>query len=127
MLTACGFILVYGRVYTFYSTKWVFLSGIFFFEVGSAICGAAPSSVVLIVGRAIAGFGSSGIFTGAITIMINTVPLHKRPLYQGLFGACFAVASVAGPLMGGAFTDSKATWRWCFYVSLIYTRRDEQF
>ncbi|KAF2421041.1 MFS multidrug transporter [Tothia fuscella] len=118
MLTACGFILIYGRVYTFYSTKWTFLSGIFLFEVGSAICGAAPSSTVLIVGRAIAGFGSSGIFTGAINIMINTVPLHKRPLYQGLFGACFAVASVAGPLMGGAFTDSKATWRWCFYINL---------
>jgi MFS family permease len=98
MLTACGFILFYGRIYTFYSTKWTFLSGIFFFEVGSAICGAAPSSTVLIVGRAIAGFGSSGIFTGAITIMINTVPLHKRPLFQGLFGACFAIASVAGPL-----------------------------
>jgi MFS family permease len=118
MLTAAGFTLIYGRIYTFYSSKWVFLSGIFLFEVGSAICGAAPSSTVLIVGRAIAGFGSSGILTGAITIMINTIPLHKRPLYQGLFGACFAVASVAGPLMGGAFTDSKATWRWCFYINL---------
>lgn len=112
LLTACGFILVYGRIYTFYSTKWVFLSGIFLFEVGSAVCGAAPSSNALIVGRAIAGFGSSGIMTGAITIMINTVPLHKRPMYQGLFGAVFGVASVAGPLLGGAFTDSKATWRW---------------
>ncbi|QDS68975.1 hypothetical protein FKW77_008988 [Venturia effusa] len=118
LLTACGFILIYGRLYTFYPTKWVFLSGIFLFEVGSAICGAAPTSTSLIIGRAIAGFGSSGIFTGAITIMINTVPLHKRPMYQGLFGACFAVASVAGPLLGGAFTDSSATWRWCFYINL---------
>jgi MFS family permease len=112
LLTACGFILMYGRIYTFYSTKWVFLSGIFLFEVGSAVCGAAPTSIALIVGRAIAGFGSSGIMTGAITIMINTVPLHKRPMYQGFFGAVFGVASVAGPLLGGAFTDSKATWRW---------------
>lgn len=112
LLTACGFILIYGRIYTFYSTKWTFLSGIFLFEVGSAVCGAAPTSNALIVGRAIAGFGSSGIMTGAITIMINTVPLHKRPMYQGLFGAVFGVASVAGPLLGGAFTDSKATWRW---------------
>lgn len=71
LLTACCFILVYGRIYTFYSTKWTFLSGIFLFEVGSAICGAAPSSIVLIIGRAIAGFGSSGIMTGAITIMIK--------------------------------------------------------
>jgi MFS family permease len=92
--------LVYGRVYTFYSTKWVFLSGIFLFEVGSALCGAAPTSKALIVGRAIAGFGSSGIMTGAIMIMVHTVPLHKRPMFQGLFGAVFGVASVAGPLLG---------------------------
>jgi hypothetical protein len=77
MLTACGFILLYGRIYTFYSTKWVFLSGIFLFEVGSAISGAAPTSTALIIGRAIAGFGSSGIFTGAITIMIKyVIPLR---------------------------------------------------
>jgi EmrB/QacA subfamily drug resistance transporter len=118
MLTACGFILLYGRVYTFFDTKWTFLSGITLFEIGSAICGASPSSTALIIGRAIAGFGSAGIFTGAITIMLRTVPLHRRPAFQGLFGACFGVASVAGPLVGGAFTESKATWRWCFYINL---------
>jgi hypothetical protein len=111
MLTAAGFILLYGRIYTFFPTKPVFLSGIFLFELGSIVCGAARSSNMLIVGRAIAGLGSSGIFTGAILIMLNTVPLAKRPMLQGLFGACFGVASVAGPLLGGAFTSSSATWR----------------
>ena len=118
MLTACGFILVYGKVYTFFPTKWVFLTGIFLFEVGSALCGAAPSSTSFIIGRAIAGFGSSGIFTGAINILLRSVPLSRRPLFQGIFGACFGVASVAGPLIGGAFTQGKAGWRWCFYVNL---------
>lgn len=47
------------------------------------------------------------------------MPLHKRPLYQGLFGVIFGVSSVAGPLLGGAFT-TKVSWRWCFYINLPF-------
>lgn len=105
MLTGCTTQLLVGRLYTFYSQKVVYLSSLFLFELGSAICGAAPNSIVFIVGRAIAGLGSGGVFTGAIILMIPLVPLRKRPIFQGLGGALFGIASVVGPLLGGAFTQ----------------------
>lgn len=87
------------------------------FELGSALCGAAPSSVCFIIGRAIAGLGSAGIFAGGMMTIYYAVPLGKRPVYTGLFGATFGVASVIGPLIGGVLTD-KLTWRWCFFLNL---------
>lgn len=119
LLTSCATQLLFGRIYTFYSIKWVFLSAIALFEIGSAVCGSAPNSVAFIIGRVIAGLGSAGLFSGVIVIMVPLVPLRKRPLYQSAFGAIFRVSSVMGPLVGGAFTRN-VTWRWCFYLNLPY-------
>ncbi|KAK4226622.1 putative efflux system protein [Podospora fimiseda] len=117
LLTTAALQLLFGRFYTFFSIKWVYLIAIFIFEVGSLICGVANNSVTLIVGRAIAGVGSAGIFSGALTILAYSVPLAKRPIYTGAIGSMYGLASISGPLMGGAFTDN-VTWRWCFYINL---------
>lgn len=117
LLTMCSFQLLMGKIYKFYPAKPLFLAGILLFEIGSAVCGAAPNSDAFIVGRAIQGLGSSVMFSGVMVIMFLTIPLQQRPMYQGLFGAVFAIASVIGPLVGGLLTD-KVTWRWCFYINL---------
>ncbi|KAI1290513.1 MFS general substrate transporter [Xylaria venustula] len=117
LLTTAALQLLFGKFYTFLSIKWVYMTAIFIFEVGSLICGVAQNSVTLIIGRAVAGLGSAGLFSGALLILAHSVPLNKRPLYTGMLGGVYGVASVAGPLLGGVFTD-KVTWRWCFFINL---------
>ena len=116
-MTVGGFQSTWGKIYKFFPLKGSFLTAIFIFEVGSAICGAAPSSNALIAGRAIAGVGAAGLGAGAYTIIAFAAPPKKRPAFTGILGAAYGLGSVIGPLLGGAFTDN-VSWRWCFYINL---------
>lgn len=69
------------------------------FEIGSLICGVAPNSTALIIGRAVAGLGSAGIFTGALVTIAHTVTLERRPIFLAMLGGMYGIASVAGPLV----------------------------
>lgn len=117
LLTTSTFQLVYGKLYTFFSTKIIFIIVLCIFELGSIICAAAPNSTTLIVGRAIAGLGAGGMFPGATLILVYSAPLERRPALLGIVTGMSAVASLAGPFVGGVFAD-RVTWRWCFIINV---------
>lgn len=72
-----------------------------------------------IVGRAICGVGGIGIYMGALNLLAVTISNAERPVYISLMGICWGSGTVLGPIIGGAFTDSSATWRWSFYINLV--------
>jgi MFS family permease len=89
------------------------------FEIGSAISGAAPTLNTLIVGRAVCGLGAPGLYIGAINLLTVFTTIAERPLYMSFVGATWCLGTVLGPIIGGAFAESKASWRWAFYINLV--------
>ncbi|KAI9474078.1 MAG: major facilitator superfamily domain-containing protein [Benjaminiella poitrasii] len=117
ILTFDAFQPLFSKFSDIFGRKWILMFGIVVFLLGSVLCGAAKTMIMLIVCRAIAGIGAAAIFSMVFIIFSDLVPLEQRGKYQGIVNAVFALSSVFGPLIGGSFTDY-VSWRWNFYINL---------
>ncbi|KAI1143704.1 MFS general substrate transporter [Hypoxylon sp. FL0543] len=112
-------ILPLGKAYGIFDNKWVFISCLVNFAAASALCGAAPNMDAMIVGRVWAGFGGAGMYLGTLNLLTALVLPREQPLYVAMIGFVYGTGAILGPVVGGLFADSAATWRWGFYLNLV--------
>jgi EmrB/QacA subfamily drug resistance transporter len=117
LLTSTISVPFWGKLSDLYGRKPIFMIGIVIFLIGSALSGLSQNMAMLILFRGIQGIGAGSLFPVALAVIGDLFTPQERGKYQGLFGAVFGIAFVAGPLIGGWLTEN-LSWHWIFYVNI---------
>lgn len=125
LLTSTASTPLYGKISDIYGRRVVFQFAIITFLLGSFAAGASQNMAQLIGTRAIQGLGAGGLMALTFVIIGDIVPPRERGRYQGYFGGVWGLSSVAGPLLGGFFSDHATIlgvtgWRWIFYINIPF-------
>lgn len=111
-------VLFFGKFYSFFDVKWLYIFFIVFFNIGFVICGVVLLMDVLIVGRVLVGMGGNGMYFGMMNLLSVIIINMERFVYFSFVGLVWGVGIVFGFVVGGVFVESLVMWRWVFYINL---------
>jgi EmrB/QacA subfamily drug resistance transporter len=110
-------LVIAGRTADRLGSRRVFFAGLGIFCLGSALCGFAPSVLLLVFGRLIQGVGAAALLPASLSLLLDAFPAERRSQVVALWGGVGALAVATGPSFGAALI-TVGGWRWAFFVNL---------
>ncbi|MER8236968.1 MDR family MFS transporter [Streptomyces sp. NPDC094049] len=121
LLAMTATVPLWGKLADLYNQKLLLQISLGLFVVGSLLAGFSHDVDLLIFSRVVQGIGAGGLTALAQVVMAAIIPPRRLGKYAGMFGAVFAVGTVAGPLIGGVLVDTSwLGWRWCFFIGVPF-------